>query len=341
MTISYRQMPNSQDPEPRRSSDQQAQRPAVRQDSEMTVNPQLLPPSTRREVVGKPFVTPPVGMAGNSQVGSSVEKRDQYSQNMTAPPPVYNSSSFPVQNPASFMQSVSPQNIQTRQPVGAYFGVNPDARTPSTGAPNFSRPLLGQQIAPRPTGIQVADKQEIVNGNIILYRSHNFFLRTAYRPGQRQNPLHKPTGTAVITPRVMPHQETRIATSETRMMPNVSLNVTKQTRTVPVPVWLEVIVVVLGLATTFVLHAYNMFNFPRYELDEGTYISNAWAITQGLISPYPYGYGHPPLAWMQIAAWLQLTGGPFTFGNALNSGRVFMLFYAVGSALLVYLITLR
>ena len=84
-----------------------------------------------------------------------------------------------------------------------------------------------------------------------------------------------------------------------------------------------------------------MFNFPRYELDEGTYISNAWAITQGLISPYPYGYGHPPLAWMQIAAWMQLTGGPFTFGNALNSGRVFMLFYAVGSALLVYLIVRR
>jgi Dolichyl-phosphate-mannose-protein mannosyltransferase len=38
---------------------------------------------------------------------------------------------------------------------------------------------------------------------------------------------------------------------------------------------------------------------------------------------------------------MQLTGGPFTFGNALNSGRVFMLFYAVGSALLVYLIVRR
>src|SRR6266513_2404475 len=109
----------------------------------------------------------------------------------------------------------------------------------------------------------------------------------------------------------------------------------------PLPAWLEAVLVVLSLATAFVFHAYNMFNYPRYELDEGTYISNAWAITQGLVSPYPYGYGHPPLAWMQIAAWMQLTGGPFTFGNALNSGRVFMLFYAVGSALLVYLIVRR
>jgi len=182
-----------------------------------------------------------------------------------------------------------------------------------------------------------ADPQEIENGSVILYRHPNFFLRTAYRPGQKQKPLHKPTGNT----RVMPHQESRIADSETRMMPNVTLNTTKQTRAIPLPTWLEAVLVVLSLAATFVAHAYNMFNFPRYELDEGTYMSNAWAITQGLLSPYPYGYGHPPLAWMQIAAWIQLTGGPFTFGNALNSGRVFMLLYAVGSALLVYLIVRR
>ena len=174
-----------------------------------------------------------------------------------------------------------------------------------------------------------------------MYRSSNFFLRTAYRPGQKQNPLRKPTGNTIVTPKVMPHQETRIADSDTRLMPNVTLNTAKQTRAIPLPTWFEAILVVLGLATAFVFHAYNIFNYPRYELDEGTYISNAWAITQGLISPYPYGYGHPPLAWMQIAAWMQLTGGPFTFGNALNSGRVFMLFYAVGSALLVYLIVRR
>src|SRR5260221_4330387 len=182
---------------------------------------------------------------------------------------------------------------------------------------------------------------EVVNGNVILYRSPNFFVRTVYRPGQRQPPLRKPSGYTTKTPTVIPDQGKRIASSETRLMPRVAVHTTKPTRAIPMPAWLEAMIVVLALAGTGVAHAYNMFNFPRYELDEGTYMSNAWAITQGMLSPYPYGYGHPPLAWIQIAAWIKLTGGLFTFGNALNSGRVFTLFYAVVSALLVYLIVRR
>ncbi len=188
---------------------------------------------------------------------------------------------------------------------------------------------------------QQGPKPEVENGNIILYRTHNFFLRTSYRPDQRQNPLRKPSGHTSVLPRVMPNQEKRIAASETRTMPSVTVNTTRQTRAIPMPAWAEAIMVVLALMGVLTAHAYNMFNFPRFELDEGTYMANAWAITQGMLSPYSYGYGHPPLGWIQIAAWLQLTGGPFTFGNAIDSGRVFMLFYAVGSALLVYLIGRR
>lgn len=70
-------------------------------------------------------------------------------------------------------------------------------------------------------------------------------------------------------------------------------------------------------------------------------MSSASAILHGQLWPYAYGYGHPPVAWMQIAAWVQLTGGFFTFGNAINSGRVFMLLYALASTLLVYLIVRR
>jgi 4-amino-4-deoxy-L-arabinose transferase-like glycosyltransferase len=281
MTASYRQTPNSQEPEPQRSGIQQSQSSVAQQESEVAGNPKQLPSSIRRKVVGKPPVAPPYG---------EIHPTEQVAQ---------------------------AEMVPARQAT------------------------LRQSFTPVATSTTVAAPQDIENGNIILYRSPNFFLRTAYRPGQKQNPLRKPTGNTIVTPKVMPHQETRIADSDTRLMPNVTLNTTKQTRAIPVPAWLEAVLVVLGLATAFVFHAYNIFNFPRYELDEGTYISNAWAITQGLISPYPYGYGHPPLAWMQIAAWMQLTGGPFTFGNALNSGRVFMLFYAVGSALLVYLIVRR
>ena len=108
-----------------------------------------------------------------------------------------------------------------------------------------------------------------------------------------------------------------------------------------IPAWLEIILVMIGLMASLAAHVINMFNFPRYELDEGTYMASAWAILNGQITPYAYGYGHPPLAWMQIAAWIQLTGGFFTFGNALNSGRVLMLLYELGSTLLVYLIARR
>ncbi len=182
---------------------------------------------------------------------------------------------------------------------------------------------------------------EIEGNNIILHRSPNFIVRTVYRPGQRVAPLRRPTGNTQIMPRVMPQQGQRIADSTTRLLPSVTpINPTKE-KQFPVPAWLEATAVVIGLLGSFIVHAFNMFNYPRYELDEGTYISSAWAIMNGMITPYPYGYGHPPAAWLQIAFWVQTIGGFFTFGNALNTGRVIMLFYAVGCSLLVYLIVRR
>ena len=54
MTVSYRQTPNSQEPEPQRSGVQQAQSSVAQSGSEVKGNPQPLPPSIRRKVVGKP-----------------------------------------------------------------------------------------------------------------------------------------------------------------------------------------------------------------------------------------------------------------------------------------------
>jgi transposase/4-amino-4-deoxy-L-arabinose transferase-like glycosyltransferase len=109
--------------------------------------------------------------------------------------------------------------------------------------------------------------------------------------------------------------------------------------TARVPTWLESIIVMIGLLASFAAHAINMFNYPHYEQDEGTYMMYAWAVTHGRIDPYPYGYGHPPLAWIQLATWVKLTGGFATFGNAINSGRVLVLLLAVASTWLVYQIT--
>ncbi len=162
----------------------------------------------------------------------------------------------------------------------------------------------------------------------ILHSHTNFFVLTTSYVDVDQQPMTPPTSNGAS------QEEER----NREVGPEMQTSALATTRAVHIPVWLETSIVLVGLTLSFVAHAYNMFNYPRYELDEGTYMSSAWAILNGMITPYPYGYGHPPLGWIQIAGWVQLTGGFFTFGNAINSGRVLMLLFALGCSLLVYLI---
>jgi len=195
---------------------------------------------------------------------------------------------------------------------------------------------------PHPKGThRIGQEPEIGDGQIILHRGTNFYVRTTNRIGQRQNPLRRRSGHTILLPKITPEQEKRVIASETRLLPKVTPINPFPAQAFPVPKWIEAFIVITGLLTALAAHAFNMFYYPQYGLDEGTYMSSAWAILHGQITPYAYGYGHPPLAWIQIAAWVQLTGGLFTFGNANNSGRVLMLVYATGSALLVYLIVRR
>ena len=100
---------------------------------------------------------------------------------------------------------------------------------------------------------------------------------------------------------------------------------------------LAVILLVSVLFTGF-----NMFNFPNYEQDEGTYMGSAWAMfEQGKLSNYTYTYDHPLLGWFQIGAFSELVGGFLAFGSSINTGRVFMLAVAVLSTLLVFSILRR
>lgn len=99
----------------------------------------------------------------------------------------------------------------------------------------------------------------------------------------------------------------------------------------------EVILVVSLLVISTFVHGYNMFNYPYYENDEGTYVSQALAVTeQGKLAPYTYWYDHAPGGWFLIAMWTQFTGGYFTFGNSINTGRVLMLFVHIASVILLY-----
>ncbi len=99
----------------------------------------------------------------------------------------------------------------------------------------------------------------------------------------------------------------------------------------------------LALAFAVVFHSYNMFGYPYFESDEGTYTSQAWAVvTKGDLAPYTYWYDHPPLGWITLALWtLLFKGGFFAFGSSIETGRVFMLVVHAASVALVYFIALR
>jgi endo-1,4-beta-D-glucanase Y len=97
---------------------------------------------------------------------------------------------------------------------------------------------------------------------------------------------------------------------------------------------ISLIIVVSSLAIGI-----NLFRFPYYENDEGTYVSQAWAVlTQGRLAPYTYWYDHAPVGWLFIALWTFITGGFFTFGFSINSGRAMMLVLHVMSSVLLFFI---
>jgi 4-amino-4-deoxy-L-arabinose transferase-like glycosyltransferase len=99
----------------------------------------------------------------------------------------------------------------------------------------------------------------------------------------------------------------------------------------------ELICILILLLITGVAHSYNMFHYPYYENDEGTYMSQAWAvITHGKLAPYTYWYDHSPVGWLLISLWTVLTGGIFSFGFSLDSGRVFMLVLHLASTFFLF-----
>lgn len=104
----------------------------------------------------------------------------------------------------------------------------------------------------------------------------------------------------------------------------------------------EVLLVMGLLAIAGIAHGWNMFHYPYYEDDEGTYVSQAWStISHGKLTPYTYVYDHAPTGWLFLGVWLLISGGSHAFGSLLNSGRVFMLVLHILSALLLYLIAKR
>lgn len=101
----------------------------------------------------------------------------------------------------------------------------------------------------------------------------------------------------------------------------------------------------LGLALASlagVVHAWGMARSPGALDDEGTYVAQAWAVQHwGELAHYTYWYDHPPLGWLQIAAWSALTGAFSGAANAVIGARTFMLVAQVASCGLLYVLGRR
>lgn len=92
-------------------------------------------------------------------------------------------------------------------------------------------------------------------------------------------------------------------------------------------------------ATSFVnFHGYG----PMSNDDEGTYLSQAWAIyARGDLGHYTYWYDHPPLGWIQISGWAWLTQGFHRGEVGVLMAREVMAIANIVSGLLLYVLMRR
>jgi 4-amino-4-deoxy-L-arabinose transferase-like glycosyltransferase len=89
--------------------------------------------------------------------------------------------------------------------------------------------------------------------------------------------------------------------------------------------------------------AWNLEGFPaRVDDDEGTYVAQAWAILyEHTLTHYSYWYDHPPLGWIQIAAFAWVTDGFDRVADAVYVGREFMWCLTLVGCVLVYALCRR
>ncbi len=91
-----------------------------------------------------------------------------------------------------------------------------------------------------------------------------------------------------------------------------------------------------------VVQLVNMTGSPQRIDDEGTYVAQAYAVQHlGALTHYTYWYDHPPLGWIQIAAWTTLTGGFERYTSAVMAGREFMVVCSLASTALLWMLGRR
>ncbi|MHB8294043.1 MAG: ArnT family glycosyltransferase [Acidimicrobiales bacterium] len=96
------------------------------------------------------------------------------------------------------------------------------------------------------------------------------------------------------------------------------------------------------LAVIGVVHGVNMGHSPAPIDDEGTYVSEAWAVeAHGTLAPYTYWYDHPPLGWIQLGGWALVTSAFSAASHTVASARSFTLIADLASASMLYVLARR
>ena len=128
------------------------------------------------------------------------------------------------------------------------------------------------------------------------------------------------------------------APSESQSVASYGSRIAKAVR----PKLAQYLALAIAMLSATLFTGINIFKFPHYEVDEGTYVSSAWAMFEkGNLSYYTYNYDHPILGWVQIGMWAKLVGGFLTFDFSVNTGRTFMLLIAVLSTAMIFMIVQR
>ena len=106
---------------------------------------------------------------------------------------------------------------------------------------------------------------------------------------------------------------------------------------------LDLAVVAGLLLAVGLVHGIGYDRFPgRINDDEGTYATQAYAVQYWhTMAHYTYWYDHPPLGWITIAAYTWATHAFERLPTAVTAGRETMLWAAVISAALMYLLARR
>ncbi|GAB2968186.1 ArnT family glycosyltransferase [Frigoribacterium salinisoli] len=97
-----------------------------------------------------------------------------------------------------------------------------------------------------------------------------------------------------------------------------------------------------ALALAAVAQAWNLAGSPQRIDDEGTYTAQAWAVANlGEIAHYTYWYDHPPVGWLQIAAYTTVTGAFGRHDIAVVAAREAVLVATLVAAVLLWALARR